>query len=210
MKKTLNLLVLATSLFVIVNSANAQAFEQGKSYVSVSYGFGSYYNVFSKAIADLYPDVKYKSFGPIYGKYEYAVSEHIGLGLNVAYLSTSFNYNETYSDGTDQTTYKWKLDRSTYSVLARMNVHFGDHDKLDPYWGFGIGYRGVNWKNSYSVVSTDSSSNISPQAYSAPVGFPIGFETTFGIRYLFHPNLGAFAEVGFAKSFAQVGITGKF
>ncbi|HTF80583.1 MAG TPA: outer membrane beta-barrel protein, partial [Cytophagales bacterium] len=211
--------ILILSFLLSTNLVSAQAFEEGKSYVSGSYGIGSFFGIFfssaKKAIEESGGNVsgiKVKTLGPLSLKYEYGVSEHIGLGINVNYLTNGISYDDTQTDGTYTTTEHYKLTRNTISVLARMNIHFGDHEKLDPYWGFGLGYRQATWKQEYSITSNDPTVGNNTQADPLPSfnAFPFGFETTFGMRYLFTPSVGAFAEVGFAKSFAQFGLTAKF
>ncbi len=213
MKKTLYSTILSLSLILTSNLANAQAFDEGKSYVSAGYGIGSYFASLYNSIKNSTGVTGYKvtSLGPIYGKYEYAVSEHIGLGINFAYLGNKISYEKTEDDGNGNVdTYKWKLDRTTVSFLARMNIHFGDHEKFDPYWGFGVGYRTANWKSSYEVVSTNSANTVAPTTVTLGGTFPLGFETTAGVRYFIIPSLAVYAEAGLAKSYLQLGLTGKF
>jgi len=219
MKKTLYTTMLSLSLLLTNNLANAQAFEEGKSYVSASYGVGSFFGLFFNGVKNSIQNsgtdvtgIKVRTLGPICGKYEYGVSEHIGLGVGINYLTNSISYNDTQSDGQYTTTEHYKLSRNTISFLARMNIHFGDHDKLDPYWGFGIGYRYVKWDQEYSYTTNDpnGTTTTTPDELPSFNVFPFGFETTFGMRYMFTPSVGAFAEVGFAKSFAQFGLTAKF
>ena len=70
------------------------------------------------------------------------------------------------------------------------------------YWGMGMGYRSGSWKVTSTATNYESP--------SLPDFIPFGFETTFGFRYLFTANIGAYAEAGLAKSFLQLGLTGKF
>jgi hypothetical protein len=41
-------------------------------------------------------------------------------------------------------------------------------------------------------------------------GVPVGIEATFGTRFLFTDNVGAYVEIGLARAFFQFGVTGKF
>jgi len=89
------------------------------------------------------------------------------------------------------------------SALARMNIHFGSSDKLDVYWGFGIGYRTNNFK--YYTTDPDDETVLAWKAL-----LPIGFETTMGVRYYLTDNIGIYAEAGLGKSVAQAGLAIKF
>lgn len=201
------------------HNSHAQAFEEGKSYVSASYGVGTFFSLGFGAVKSLIKEVipnasgiKLSTLGPICGKYEYAVSKHLGLGLGINYISNDINYVDSYTTSNGQYTVinKYEVSRTSLSFLARANVHLGDHEKLDPYFGAGIGYRYETWGQEYSFSSTDPNAKSSEHDLPSFPGIPFGLEATFGLRYLFTPNVGAFAEVGFAKSVLQAGIVGKF
>jgi opacity protein-like surface antigen len=188
------------ALFISPIDSHAQAFEEGVNTASVGYGFvtllGSVNNTF-----DSYSDVNYSSTGPLYAKFEHAISDKVGLGLNFAYAGNQWAYQ--FNDGYDGTNYTETSKRTTFSVLARMNFHFGSSDKFDPYAGFGLGYRSANW-----TIDTDDPNGGSGVDFKTLV--PLGMEITVGARYYFMEHLGAYVEVGAAKSVVQVGLVGKF
>jgi opacity protein-like surface antigen len=180
------------------HQSQAQAFEEGHSYVSVGYGFITFLGVLNKTF-DVYDDVTYRSLGPIYLKYEYAVTDNIGVGLNFAYATNEWEYR--YNPGFDNNFYTESTLRSTYSILARINFHLGDGDKFDPYIGYGIGYRDATWSTSSTdPLGTGSGFNVKGL-------MPLGMELTFGARYMFTDNIGLYAELGAAKSIFQGGLT---
>jgi len=186
-------ITLYCSLFVALfaaATANAQSFEQGKVIISAGYGFGN----LTKALLSTYQsqaNYKATSLGPLFGKFEYAVSDKVGIGLNVAHFGISASYTE---NGQNEK-FTW---RNT-SVLARLNLHFSKSDKFDAYWGAGLGYRFGSWKwESAGSKST------------TPSIIPFGFETTVGARYYFIPNLGIYAELGIAKAPIQAGLSAAF
>lgn len=196
----------------------SQAFEKGKVYASASYGVAPFFNLFYNVIldSDSLNDIKLKSIGPIYGKLEYAVGKKIGLGISVAYMNSIFSYTEKmqyYNNNTntyDTYTEKWSITRNTYSIMGRFNFHFISNNKIDMYMGAGLGFRDAIWKSKYEVIGL--SSNNTPPASTENLDtskFPIAFETTIGFKYLLTPNLGIFAEAGFAKSLLQLGISTK-
>ncbi len=204
MKKTVILLVcFLVAIFVEERTSCAQAYQKEKSVVSLGYGFGTFVGSLANAIEnnDAY---KYSSFGPIYGKYEYGIAENIGIGLNLAYVRHTFEYNyNDYDINGNPAVYQQKDEFTSFSGLLRINWHFGDNNKVDPYYGIGMGYRTGHW----SHTSTDPYGT-----YSADFStfFPLGFETTFGVRVLLSDNFGAYLEAGLAKSVIQVGLCGKY
>lgn len=195
-------------LFCSSSSTFAQAFGEQKNVVSAGYGVGT---VAGTALTYFLPS--YTSYlglhkriaGPFYLKYERAVSRHIGLGLNVAYMDLNLNFRNQVNN---RTVYDVNLDYSTLSVLARMNIHIGSFEKVDPFIGFGLGYRSGGWSASYKFISGDP--NDPPQAVRVRTIVPIGFELTAGTRYWFTEYIGAYAEIGLAKSLLQFGVTGRF
>lgn len=192
-------LLLLSAAGLCAFSARSQAFEMGKSYVSVGYGIGNLATAFVKASTQG-SNIQTSFFGPMFVKYEYAVSENVGFGVAIAYLSAKATSDDTYYDqNNDPHTYRLTMDFSTWSALARVNYHFSDNDKFDPYIGLGMGYRNGGLKFTYS-------DNNAPKIQNTPTLFPFGMEMTMGARYMLAPSIGLYGEVGFAKAVLQGGI----
>ena len=99
-------------------------------------------------------------------------------------------------------TFNNSINRTGYNIMLRFNWHFGDHDMIDPYFGLAGGYRSNNWSSDFedqSLGELDINTLI-----------PVGIEATFGTRFLFTDNVGAYVEIGLARAFFQFGVTGKF
>jgi opacity protein-like surface antigen len=204
MKKVL----LLASAVLTLNTAKSQVVDEGNVLVSAGYGFP---NVVGSIFEQLEneQDFKTTSFGPVYAKFEYLISPKNGIGLNIAYGSHKSTYSsEDYlydiSTGNYTTVYyKEKTERITYSFLLRYNYHFSNSEKLDAYFGAGVGYRYARWK-------TTSDNPNSLYTFNTPNFFPFGFETTIGVRYMPTSIFGLYAEAGLAKSPVQVGVSLKF
>lgn len=196
---TLSLIFLTFSF----SNLKAQAFEEGRSYASVGYGVAGFSGAFLNSFFEG-TDVVRRNFGPIYFKYEYAISEKLGVGLAVANVNNSYTASGTYFDNNGiARSYTEKLSRSNTSILARLNWHFGEDDRFDPYFGFGMGYRFGDWRYTISDPAAGDNETI-------PTIIPFGFELTTGARFFFTDNFGIYAEIGIAKSIGQFGITAKF
>ncbi len=195
---------LTTTLFAVLlyTGLSAQAFEEGRSYLSLGYGFGNLTQaVIKEAVAE--SDVKYSSFGPAFLKYEYAIAEKVGIGANLAYLSAKVSATDAYTDiNNNEIKYTETVKFSTFSVLGRVNFHFGDNDNIDPYFGVGMGYRTANW--NYTSTDPNAPENEDIKSLS-----PFGMDMTFGTRFLFTDNVGAYVEVGMAKAVFQLGLVAK-
>ncbi|MEO5674887.1 MAG: outer membrane beta-barrel protein [Chitinophagales bacterium] len=202
MKKSI-LLPIAIFLLCTTIQAMAQAISEGNVLICAGYGFpnllGAVFNAYETE-----EGYKATSIGPVYVKGEYLVTDNIGIGINVAWANTNVKYQIDGFDSVFNTVpYEYKIKRSTYSILGRVNFHFGSSDKFDPYAGLGLGYRNANWSfsnNDPNSISTGSIPNL----------VPFGFELTLGAHYFFTDVIGAYAEIGASKSPFQIGLTAKF
>lgn len=204
MKKNVLVLLLAAAPFF---GAKSQAFQIEDNFVNVGYGFGNITQTLIKTAVNESNDVNASatSLGPIFLKFEHALADNIGIGLNVAYASANAIYrydNQTITDGSALLVEE--LNWSSTSFLLRFNYHFGQNDKIDPYLGLGAGYRTGNWDATNNDPQRDETS----LEILSPVNF--GLDMTFGSRFLFTENFGAYVEVGLAKAVIQGGLTVKF
>ena len=196
MKKTL-LCVFAVSMMAFGTSAKAQSFEEGMNVVSVGIGFPNIY----KSIYDIYEfNSGYTSsgFGPINFKYEHALTDQIGLGASVSFLT----YKNAWETGSGfEEVYKGSL----FALLVRGNYHFATGDKLDPYVGIGIGYMGLN----FEYYNDDP--DYVDDGFSFDFGSPFGYSGSIGARYYFTDMLGAYAEIGWdGLALMQIGLSASF
>ena len=68
------------------STTNAQAFEQGKSQISIGYWFDNATQaLLSNYDQNLYPNLEFSALGPMFLNYEFGAAQKIGFGLNVAY-----------------------------------------------------------------------------------------------------------------------------
>jgi len=198
----------STLIMMVVLGANltasAQAFTEGQSSVSLGYGFGNLSQSLFKAYESL-PDFNYKGAGPLFLKYEYGISENIGVGVNVAYIGAKVTWTDEFIEVEPGVPLRQETSWTSYSILARMNYHIpvGSTDKFDPYFGVGIGYRSGKWKASDNDPDFDWGVEL-----DSP--FILGMEMTGGARYLFTENIGVYGEVGLAKGLLQIGAVGRF
>lgn len=182
-------------------------FRQHKSYVSLGYGFGIFYTYHSSSWFNSGHNYPYgidesnaSPTGPVYGKFDYGVTEDFSIGINLAFLE--YTFKDSYSEYDPNSYLMVQYDRTatftTFSGLLHANWHFGKSEKIDPYFGLGLGYRSDNW-----TFTSNGLQQFTDYYYQ---NFPLGFETTFGIRMKFSEHVGAYVEVGLAKSVMQGGL----
>jgi len=193
----------------IYNKSTAQAFEEGKSYISIGYGYqvAGVRNFFD-FYAD-YADFSISGFGPIVGKYEYGISDNVGIGVCLGYSGADIswrNQTEVYNPQTEQNetrTYNYGYKNSKITGVARINWHFGDNEKIDPYLGLGLGFK----SNTFTLSTNDPDFNEGELNFK---GIPVAMSASFGCRFYFTENIGAFVELGMGHGFAQGGLQMKF
>lgn len=196
------------------------AFEQGKSIVSLGYGVPSLTKLWVRLLltADGYslePNFKLNGMGPIHAKYEYAITDRIGLGLSVGFASFNASWDEEWQELDSKTNdYITKTGTASYkgsstSLLARFNFHFVSTEHVDFYGGAGVGYN-LNVTKFTSQAPEDYYFGLidgDVPMFSLPV---IGYEGSIGLRYFFTPNIGAYTELGYGKSILQFGLNAAF
>ena len=211
MKKLL-FLGLFTASTVVCTNANAQAVEQGSVIVDVYAGYGSLYNaVFRALITDTENDASFSSIDAIGLRGEYLVADRFGVGLDICYSGaklvdpyTYTVYNPAtlkYSDVIYEQTYKTRK----IGVMASLNYHFLDNDRVDAYGTFGVGYKNRN--------TTSSTTNPDPLYGTATINsvIPIAMRLGGGMRYFFTENIGINLGVGFGQGgFINGGVSLKF
>ena len=188
-----------------VDRRSRNCFKEGTMVISLGMGVPNLGKSLFKATETLYPNAEVKGVGPFFAKFEYAVSEKVGLGLVIRGLSSSIEYpveGAVYNENggyEGDTTYMWKQSSSHIGVMARFNYHFATGKKIDPYVGLGIGYGNTTYKWDFGGDEDGVALEISSL-------IPIGMEFTVGMRYFFSDNIGAYAEVGLSKSIANFGL----
>lgn len=213
--------VLIASLFIIIaaqNSLQAQNDESTKCVKKGKFIFDAYYGypyLFGQYIKQVINEnttenVQVTNLNHLGGKFEYMITDMIGLGIDYTYANVQAKYTETssvYQNGqyVNQTN-NYTASITKQRFLAKFNIHFATSKYLDPYATAGIGYK-------QSLVKSD---NINDQDdvydlnHSILNAFPVSFRLGAGLRYYFIENLGVCVEAGIGGPIIQGGITGKF
>lgn len=191
------------------------AFTKGKTFVSGGYGLINVNFILArtleKSLLSGWDEVNFSKVPNIYVKGEYALSNHVGVGLNIAtggliahvFLDSLNNQNVRIAG---DLTYK------SWSALARINYHALNHNQWDLYIGLGVGVR----MNTVKVNSNDPLSdrwnfpvNLGfvekriPNSLSLP---SLGADMTMGLAYSINPTISVYTEMGIAKSALQAGL----
>lgn len=175
----------------------AQAVEEGNIVIEGYYGFPNLYtSVFKTAYASSGGelDLNIGGIGPLGFRFEYLVTDKIGLGLDVGLSGSSISFNElgaVYNPTTgnyDDILYNYDFSTRKFGALVCFNYHFLDNDEFDLYSTVGVGYS----KRNFDFTSTDPS--YEPTSLSSVI--PVGFKAGLGMRYFFTDNIGANLNVG--------------
>lgn len=206
MKKTILALSTIALSFLSMNSS-AQAFQDGDKIISAGYGIATTGRAVLKSLEMNGAEIDITGHNPIYGKFEFAISDKWGIGLN--YFNSSIGFKQTYTwettDGLGNVQSNKYTDEYAYKVQAfsvRFNRHWEVTEEFDVYFGFGGGP-----KMGKLTAKSDNPDFIESE-FSTPV--PFAMECTMGARYYFTPNIGLYTEIGMARSFMQGGLVVKF
>lgn len=206
MKKII-LLATAVALSFTAVKSNAQAFQEGNVIISAGYGFTTTGRAILNSLEQSGAEIDPTGHNPIFGKFEYAISEKWGIGLNFFAANIGFkqDYTSTTFDDQGSSVTQRFTDEYAYKVKAvsvRFNRHWEVTEAFDIYFGFG---GGPKWgKLSYET----NNPNLEDVSFDTPI--PFAMELTMGARYYFTPNIGVYTEIGIARSFAQGGLAIKF
>ncbi|MEN9743119.1 MAG: hypothetical protein RLZZ65_924 [Bacteroidota bacterium] len=189
---TKNFLKIFIALGMIATGLNqqtyAQAVEEENMVIEAYYGFPNLYTAaFKAAYASTGSELNLLAggTGPLGLRFEYLVTDKIGLGLDMSYSSSYVNF----SDASSGTSFDYDFTTAKTGVLACFNYHFLDNDQFDLFSTVGIGYA----KRNFNFTSTD------PEYVPVSVGsiIPVGFKAGLGMRYFFTDNIGANLQVAF-------------
>lgn len=109
-------------------------------------------------------------------------------------------YTDTILDTTYYGSFDFRVQRSNFGIRALL--HFGSNDKIDPYFGFRVGFS--SWKFNASVSNIE----LIDKRYfrKGPT-----FQAIFGVRYYFLPFMGANVEMAFGfPYFMSAGVCFRF
>lgn len=158
----------------------------------------------------------YKAVGSMLsygGRFEYMMSDQVGVGADVNYEVSGFSFNfedQVYApDGTGLggvTTYKAQYTAKKLRAMLRLNYHFVQSEKVDMYSAFAGGYKNVNrsWETNPSHPDyQDANAN--------GAIFPVALRIAVGAKVYFTQNIGAHVELGaFGGGLLQAGLSVKF
>ena len=181
----------------------AKCFGQGTVVFTAGYGYPSWgqvlYNFWinTNGYNNVYDDYKTKGIGPLHFRGEIGLSKFIGMGISVNYEKYGGQWTRMYYNGI----FNENLTITSLSVMPRFNLHFATSNMIDPYCGVGVGYQ-----KTFAKFHSDYSNALDEYEEGT---FPIGFETTVGLRVYFSDSFGMYMEMGWAKSLIQGGLAFK-
>ena len=195
-------------VLIFTTFSHAQIFKLDGLYISGGYGFGAATIETNNSINNSnnlqYNSYQNYSVGPFTLQTEYGVSSKIGIAFHVANMH-SFEKGSYTEKVWNQNTNAFETLTSTFNnakhvtgMSVRINNHFSKSEKLDVYWGVGLGQN----KTRYNISTTGSHSMANPLNET-----PIFAELYLGGRTYFNDHWGAYAEVGFMKTFVIAGFT---
>jgi hypothetical protein len=144
------------------------------------------------------------------GRFEYMFADNFGVGVDVNYEVSGFNYDYDKQTGFDglgnpiYSTYNVDYRAKKTRIMARLNYHFIQNERIDVYSGFAGGYKHVN----RLLNSTEQGYN--NDGLNGAL-FPFSLRLAVGTRIYFTENIGAMVELGvLGGGLVQFGLSAKF
>lgn len=195
------------NIFMVANRRNRNHFQKKVHLISLGYGIPNYSGALFSDLKDRLNEFDQSGLGPIFLKYDYAITDHISMGLTTRFSTSVLEYpviGVAYdSDGNptaQNTNYVHSQQQVSIAAMARFNYHFGTSRRWDPYAGMGLGY-------GYHIFSIDLDGDLGGNELTASRLSPIAMEITAGARFFITPKLAVYGELGFSQSLANLGIT---
>lgn len=183
--------MISTTVFAQKGAASNQAVSQGNFIIDAFYGYPYFNGSLLQGLSN-HSD-KVKSTGHIGGKFEYMVSDKIGIGAEFTWADASVKFQN------DTTLIYYKAGVSKIRVLGRMNIHFATTGNLDPYFTIGAGYKKTTWYDNEPGAGSFSGNLI-----------PVSVRVGVGLHYYFSDFVGINAEIGLGGPIMQGGLSFKF
>lgn len=211
-------ILLFMSVLALGTNAMAQIQTQAGNFIIDPYaGIPNWANstFFAKVDPDNSGATDYKVNGGLFsygGRVEYMAADDFGVGLDINYEVSGFNFNDTvYEFNTTTSQYetaKYNYDYSAKKlrIMVRMNKHFVQNERMDAYFGFAAGYKVVN-----RAFVTNDPNGINEDDGGTGALVPVAFRIAVGTRVYFTSNIGAHFEIGACGgALLQFGISAKF
>jgi len=200
--KKLTKLFLVIAIALTSNQLFAQAFDDGKNLISLGFGFPPTSEITqSLTTYQNDQDYDYKNYGTVILKYEHGFAKYFGIGLSAEYSGANVTYQYTvHRVFNPDTNYKVNINNNVFGAYLRLNGHYPIGDKFDIFAGVGLGYLYI--QNN----STDNNPNSTSNDYKTQ-SLVFNAQFTLGARYMIKDHIGLFAEVGWASTNVQVGVT---
>ena len=175
-------------------SVSAQSLSQGSIVADVYYGFPNLYKtVLETAYSDNGDDFAIGGYGPVGVRGEYLVSEKLGVGVDFMLNKTTVTYNYSGFDSDNNAViYEDEISTTKWGLMATLNYHIINNDRLDFCFTAGAGYKDRSWK----YESTDP--DYQTEEVSSTV-IPVAARIALNTRIFFTENIGANIGVGFGQ-----------
>lgn len=161
-------------------------------YINVGVGLGSFYG---SGLS--YSDVSVSRIPPVSLSIDLKeIKKNIKLGAFIGYTSYKLSWaNDFYGN------YGWRTSFTILGARGTYSFNLFDDPMIDTYAGVMLGYNIASVKYFGDDIFANS-----VQATANSISYS-GF---IGMRYMFTPKMGAFAELGYGISYLTVGFTSKF
>jgi hypothetical protein len=149
-------------------------------------------------------DYGFASLGPLTARLQYGFSRNLSISLGATYVNYWSYWNRNMLDSTINKAipFEYGVKVNNYSFTTRLDYHLLVRERWDVYCSGGIGYDVWQVKDytKYPWPETPAFKSY----YKIPP--PITFDAGFGARYFILKRTALFAEIGYGKSYMNLGV----
>lgn len=211
MKLLLSFFLLFSTMFLAAEEPDIRlvplkrtCFREGDRFFSAGTGIYGLMNPVA-GNSPILSDFKNAGLPPLFGRFEMAMSDHIGLGGTMFLHFPAYKWNKSIEVYDNETwtyvpvVYHEKYSGMSLGLLARVGFHFGSTKKSDPYIGLGMGYE------LYMMKQSSDDPLVSDRIPDRPL--PFSAELVFGFRHYVGDDLAVYVEAGYGKMLLNFGLT---
>jgi hypothetical protein len=166
---------------------NSKRVKKESFIIDAFYGWPYLNGTLLKSISN---NVTVKNTNHLGGKFEYMISDEVGLGGEFTYADAGINYQSSTNGNF------YKAGFSKLRILGRVNYHFQTSEFLDLYLAMGVGYK--------KTIFYDTGNSNNAQPFNL---FPISVKLGVGLHYYFNETIGINAEVGLGGPLISAGLS---
>jgi len=203
---------MGVSVLLVSFTSSSQTVTEGNFIIDAYYGFPNFGRAFSQSVEDVNTssvDFRASGLGPAGLRFEYMISERVGIGADIIYNSNIITLTDVDTIPSGMPNARSIVRNENEYIMQRfrsqirLNYHFDiSSPDFDSYIGVGAGTNNRFRKTleiGVDITENDGLSNFTL--------FPVSVRIALGARYYFTNNIGLNLEIGLGGPVLSAGLS---